>query len=118
MQPHNPPNKDLTPKKDVVTGTAGEITKLKAERIEQTSPETFSVYSNDIQVHTSPWDMKFRFGEIVGPVSGSSEEPILKVNILGEVRLSLQIAKRLASIMIAQIQAYEATIGEIPQPKE
>jgi hypothetical protein len=71
-----------------------------------------SLYANDVQIHTSPWDMRIVLGEIADAEGGSS--PSINVNQLGEVRISPQLAKKLVQIIYAQIQAYEQMFGQIP----
>ena len=82
----------------------------------QKSSAFVSVYANDVQVQTTPWDLRFVFGEVSGPVS--PENMAFNVIQLAEVRVSPQLAKRLMLIMAQQIQGYEERIGQIPQPKE
>src|SRR5947209_7406693 len=71
-----------------------------------------SLYANDIQIHTSPWDLRFVFGELGDPVEGPG--PSINVNQLGEVRISPQFAKKLVDLIITQLAAYEQTFGKIP----
>ncbi|MDQ2839749.1 MAG: DUF3467 domain-containing protein [Acidobacteriota bacterium] len=71
-----------------------------------------SIYANDVQIHTSPWDLRIVFGEIGDAVEG--DIPSINVSQLGEVRVSPQLAKKLAEAIIAQVQAYERTFGKIP----
>jgi len=75
-------------------------------------PEFFSVYANDIQVQTSPWDMRFILGEIDSP--GTPDDPVVTIKQLGEFRISPQLANRLATIIAGQVQAYEQRFGAIP----
>src|SRR5947209_1884487 len=70
----------------------------------------FSVYANDIQMQTTPWDMRLTFGELEvatkeDPVTGTA--PFLSVKILGDIRISPQLGKTLVKIMIGQLQQYE-----------
>ncbi len=80
------------------------------------SAEFVSLYANDVQVQTTPWDMRLLLGEISDPPS--PESPTLKIQQLGELRISPQLAKRLTLIMLDQIKVYEESFGEIPGPKE
>jgi hypothetical protein len=77
------------------------------------SESYFSVYANDIQIQTGPWDVRLILGEI-GDALKEDNVPVLKVKRLGEVRLSPQLAKRLTMILIQQLKHYEETIGAIP----
>jgi hypothetical protein len=76
------------------------------------SPSFVSLYANDVQIHTSPWDMRLVFGEI-GETSGAPNSSI-QINQVGELRISPQLAKKLAVIIDTQIQSYEQTFGQIP----
>ena len=82
----------------------------------EASPAFFSVYANDIQVQTSPWDMRLIFGEIAKPAA--PDDLVVNINQLGQLRISLQLAKRLAFMMSQQIQAYEELSGVLPSPPE
>lgn len=77
------------------------------------SPTFASLYANDTQVQLSFWDIRLIFGVISNiptPESG------VQVTTVGEVRMSLQHAKRVAMILIQQLKQYEETIGPIPTP--
>jgi hypothetical protein len=80
------------------------------------SPAFFSIYSNDIQVQTTPWDLRLTLGEIVA--APTPDKPVLTIKQLGELRISPQLAKRLAAIISGQIKAYEENFGQIPAPPE
>ena len=80
------------------------------------SAEFVSLYANDVQVQTTQWDVRLVLGEISDPPS--SESPTLKIQQLGELRISPQLAKRLTLIMLDQIKVYEENFGEIPGPRE
>lgn len=92
----------------------GHLRILDVKRLETPAADAFSVYSNDIQVQTSPWDLRLTFGEIM--TYATQDDPTLKVKVLGELRLSPQLAKKLTLILIEQIDFYEKNIGEIPSP--
>jgi hypothetical protein len=81
------------------------------------SDSYFSVYANDIQVQTGPWDVRMILGEI-GDAVRENSVPVLKIKHLGEVRLSPQLAKRLTMILIQQLKHYEENIGTIPTVSE
>ena len=89
---------------------------LEIKRETKRSPAFFSVYANDIQVQTSPWDMRIILGEIAKPAAAG--DLVVSINQLGELRISVQLAKRLAVIMTRQIEAYEGRFGSIPLPPE
>lgn len=76
------------------------------------SPTFVSIYANDIQIHTSPWDLRIVLGEIADTVEG--DPPSINVNQLGEVRVSPQLAKRLVQVISEQVQQYERLFGPIP----
>jgi hypothetical protein len=88
-----------------------------AERRVAKSPTFFSVYTNDMQVSTSPWDLRIILGE-VEEIQLVADKPVMTVTQLGEVRMSVQIAKRLTLMVADQLKTYEAMFGPIPSPKE
>jgi|SRR5579864_482048 len=71
-----------------------------------------SIYTNDIQVQTSPWDMRLVLSEL-----GDSDDVSVNVKQLAEIRLSIEIAKRLTLMLAEQLNLFEATFGQIPGPK-
>ena len=74
-----------------------------------------SIYSNDIQVQVSPWDVRLLLGEL-GEIS-PGPPPAVNIKELAEVRISPQLAKQLIMIMLQQLKSYEEQFGEIPTPK-
>jgi len=74
-----------------------------------------TLYANDIQIQTSPWDMRLTFGEVGDLIP--SEVPGIAIKQVGELRISLPLAKKLTMIMFDQLKTYEAQVGEIPLPK-
>jgi len=80
------------------------------------SPDFVSIYANDIQLQTSSWDLRMILGE-VGDVS-EGDPAVAQIKLIGELRMSPQLAKRLALILIEQLKRYEQQFGEIPGPKE
>lgn len=75
-----------------------------------------SVYANDIQVQTTPWDMRFTFGEV--SETPNEQRSSLLVTQLAEVRMSPQLAKKLVQIISAQLDSYERTFGTVPCPAQ
>jgi len=75
------------------------------------SPAFATHYANDVQVQTSPWDVRLLFAVIMAV---DQETATLKVEQVADVRMSPQLAKRVADILQRQIEHYEATIGPIP----
>ncbi|HUQ91440.1 MAG TPA: DUF3467 domain-containing protein [Bryobacteraceae bacterium] len=75
------------------------------------SPDFFSVYANDVQLQTSPFDVRMILGEMGDSDSGTAT---LQVKLLGEVRFSVELAKRLTQILAEQLRGYEERFGEIP----
>ena len=104
------------PKKTRVKSSTETEPALEIKREATRSPDFFSVYTNDIQVQTSPWDMRIILGDVAKPAAAN--DLMVRINQLGEVRISLQLAKRLTSILIGQIQTYEERFGSIPSPPE
>lgn len=80
------------------------------------SPSFVSLYANDVQLQTSPWDIRLTFGEMM--VNSDGDDVTARVKQTGEVRLSPPLAKRVALLLVRQLKAYEERFGPIPQPKE
>ena len=78
------------------------------------APGFVSLYANDIQVQTSPWDMHLLLGEI-SSITGTDER-VIAIKEIGELRISPQLAKSLTAIMTEQISFYEERFGQIPGP--
>ena len=87
---------------------------IKAERRITRSEHFVSLYTNDTQVQTTPWDIRLVFGQI--DVPPTNESTVMEVTQVADVRMSPQHAKKIAIILQAQIQAYEAKVGPIPLP--
>jgi hypothetical protein len=94
-----------------------EIVRGNVNRQVERSPSFVSVYANDVQLQTTPWDVRLTFGAMSVEVR-SGTGPTAHVSELSEVRLSPQLAKRVAAILVAQVEAYELKFGTIPQPSE
>ena len=90
--------------------------RANTERKIVAAPNFTSIYANDVQVQTSPWDLRLILGEIAS--IPTKEEPTVTIRQLGEVRLSPQLAKKLTIILFQQLQGYEKRFGEIPMPKD
>jgi len=76
-------------------------------------PGFVSLYTNDTQIHTTPWDIRLIFGEIAeGP---TKERPSVRIKATGEVRMWPQHAKRIVAILLKQFQQYESKYGPIPK---
>ena len=77
--------------------------------VEVRQRDTFlSMYSNNISVRVTPFDMQLIFGEIL-----SVDERKLVIENFLAVNLSPQTAKSLLSVVSSQIDAYEQQYGEI-----
>jgi hypothetical protein len=77
--------------------------------VEAHQRDTFlSLYSNNISVRTTPFDMQLIFGEIL-----SVDEHKLAIENFLAVNLSPQTAKSLLNVISGQIDAYEQQYGEI-----
>jgi hypothetical protein len=107
---HLPSTKSLIPENVPIDMRGGERKVTRA-------PSFFSIYTNDMQVSTSPWDIRIVLGQ-VEDVLMITDKPVLTVTQLGEVRMSVQIAKRLTLMLVDQLKSYEAMFGSIPGPKE
>lgn len=80
------------------------------------SPSFVSIYANDTQVQTTPWDVRLTLGEM----SVDAVDGVRTVNVreLAEVRMSLQHVKRVVKILSSQLKVYEESFGTIPQPSD
>ena len=104
------------PKKPQIKSSA-EALELKADgvRREIVRSEAFvSIYVNDVQVQTFPWDLRLLLGQIDDPAT--RDAPVVTIKQLGELRMSPQLAKRLTVILMEQLAAYEKHFGTIPAP--
>jgi hypothetical protein len=81
-------------------------------------PNAFSVYANDVQLQTTPWDIRLVFGVIASLPSEPTPVTTVGINQLGEVRLSPQLAKKLTMVLFEQLKAYETQFGGIPLPPD
>lgn len=90
--------------------TSGEIV-----REVRRSPNFVSLYANDVQVQTTPWDVRLILGEI--GIEETDGRQVVHVQQTAELRMSLQLAKRLILIITEQLVGYEENFGPIPQPK-
>jgi|SRR5579884_3327122 len=100
-------------KKKPTNGAGPKSQSATVERREK-APNFVSLYSNDIQVQTSPWDVRLVLGSVIDPPT--PDDPVLRVVQVGEVRFSPQLAKRLIEIIATQLKTYEERFGEIPVP--
>jgi hypothetical protein len=92
------------------------IVRANVQRRNERSETFVSLYANDAQVQTTPWDIRITFGQIVGaPTAGSLE---LVVKEIADLRMSPQFAKRVALVLITQLEHYERTVGPIPLPED
>lgn len=109
------PKKSAKPDEAVPKTQTG-IIRANVNREVNKSGQFMSIYANDVQVQTTPWDMRLTFGEITGNPVG--DNPMVSVLQTGELRLSLPLAKRLAIILVKQIEIYEQNLGVIPVPHD
>lgn len=92
------------------------IRRANTNRKVETVENFASIYANDIQLQTTPWDVRIIFGRIVE--LGTSDDPSATIHRLAEVHMSPQLAKKLTLLLINQLQHYERQMGDIPQPKD
>lgn len=84
---------------------------VKREMVE--GSQFVSLYVNDTQIQITPWDIRFIFGLIME--LPTIETPTVSIKTIGEVRMSPQHAKRVATILLQQLHVYEQNIGLIPE---
>src|SRR5258708_30237463 len=89
-------------------------TRRSTARIVEKLPYFKSMCVNDIQVQTTPWDVRLILGRIDDVTE--DEVPILKVVQLGEMHMSPQMAKQLLMILADQLAGYEGRFGPVLLP--
>lgn len=104
--------------KQPIVEAAASNSPIPAERIVSKAANFFSVYANDLQVFTSPWDLRLVLGEMGDQGIASSGAVVMNISQLGEVRMSPQIAKKLIGLLADQLKAYETSFGQIPGPPD
>jgi hypothetical protein len=91
------------------------IIRANVNRKQERSPDYFSVYANDLQMQTTPWDIRLIFGLITSvPIDSTG---VVTVTQIGELRLSPQLAKLVTMVLTQQLRGYEEQFGEIPLPR-
>lgn len=80
-----------------------------------TGKDFAAYYSNDTQVQTTPWDVRFMFG-VIADIDPDQQTAI--VERVADVRMSLEHAKKVAMILTEQIRQHEARIGFIALPQD
>ena len=70
-----------------------------------------SYYTNNTQVETGVWDVRFRFG-VVDEFDKANN--IIHAVHVAEVRMSLEHAKRIHTILTEQLDRYQARFGKLP----
>jgi len=90
--------------------------KVQVHRESTKSPAFLSIYANDVDIQATPWDLRLVLGEITDRPSLAN--PTISIKELCEVRISPQLAKQLAIVLMGQLRAYEEQFGEIPGPKD
>lgn len=68
-------------------------------------------YANNTEVGVSPWDMRFKFAQLMG-----GDETNIFLEDQCDVVLSLQHAKALGIIIRQHINSYEAAYGKLAIP--
>jgi hypothetical protein len=72
------------------------------------SPTFVSIYANNVNFVTTPWDFELLFGQTV------PEDPSnIHIAVQAMVTVSPQMAKALATSLIQNVRAYEQQFGEI-----
>ena len=79
------------------------------------SPSFATFYANDTQMQITPWDLRLTFGVIQDV---QAEPPVAIIEQVGEVRMSLQHAKRIVLVLVEQLRIYEQTVGPIALPRD
>ena len=96
------------------SGDQVQIVRANVEREVVVSPDFVSLYANDTQFQTSPWDFRLIFGVIDAVPTNENHTVVVKQT--GEVRMSPQHAKKITQLLLEQLAGYEKRFGPIPQP--
>lgn len=91
------------------------LVRVNIARQAVTAPTFVSLYANDVQIQTTPWDVRLIFGHVTS--HATPENPSTLVTLTGEARMSPQLAKRVTMLLMMQLQKYEHKFGPIPQPQ-
>jgi hypothetical protein len=102
------------PKAPLVATEENRAAQIPFRRESFESPSFVSLYVNDINIQTGPWDVRLLLGEV--RAIPTEADPVMQVKEIGEVRISPQMAKQLAILLIEQLKAYESQFGPIPGP--
>lgn len=108
--------KKIAPKMPDENPDVPKLVRANVNRRVEPSEGYVTMYANDAQIQMTPWDFRLIFGQISSVPS--EEDPALLVRLIGDVRLSPQLTKKVALILIAQLKHYEATIGPIALPED
>lgn len=98
------------------TGQQPKVVRANLERRMEESQNYVSLYANDAQIQMTPWDLRIILGQISS--TPSPGDPTMLVRLIGDVRMSPQLAKKVTQILLGQIQLYERTIGPIAIPED
>ena len=74
------------------------------------SPEPFDIYTNGLQITSSPWDFTIEF------FIRRSGDPKAAPDALGTVRMSPQHALILARLLQKQVDIFQESVGRISLP--
>lgn len=67
-------------------------------------------YANSVSVSYSPFEMRLEF-YVETPVEGKNE---VQRELVGDIRITPQLAKELQGIIASCVEDYEKSVGEIP----
>ncbi len=67
-------------------------------------------YANSVSVSYSPFEMRLEF-YVETPVEGKNE---VQRELVGDIRITPQLAKELQGIITSCVEDYEKSVGEIP----
>lgn len=94
-------------------------TKSKAKRTNQVEKinsgidEVPIIYTNHIDICTSAVDVRMDFGVVIN-VTGSNQNKNIVIKDSAVVFMSPQHAKQFSTLLIKQLEVYEAKVGKIP----
>jgi hypothetical protein len=104
------------PRESIEATVDDTIVRANVNRQAVMSPTFATIYANDVQVQTTPWDVRLIFGEIFQ--APTKDEPTAVIKQVGELRMSPQLTKKVVQILRQQLDVYERRFGQIPMVPE
>jgi Protein of unknown function (DUF3467) len=78
----------------------------------KTDPNAPPLYTNNVVIELTPWDLKFHFGELLS-ATATEYRVLERLTVV----MSPQHAAVMAQLLNQHIEIYQNTFGSIPTPK-